>query len=164
MNFPFTTKKLFLHEIKHNCHNTTVIYEKGNILLIKVCSFYDCHHLFDYKDINWCVAHNSYHWNEYVGSPDCKQFFIIDFDNINNKSNTKEYNLSLIGFTYKKDELYAAHARNDAPLKKAFKDIIKEKGLYELFYKKEKLNSSMILIAIGIVAFVIFMAYLVLTH
>lgn len=138
-------KEEFLKSVKDYCPNTKVLYDRNNIVLVQVESFADCHFLFDKKTIDWCIARSNSHWCDYVAKPFHKQYFIVDFNHINDENHGTEYNRSLIGFTTKRGDLYAAHARNDANLlsesdKKynglhPFEKILKDKGLYDFVIK-----------------------------
>ena len=148
----FEGKEHFLKEIANYCHNTNVIYDKNNIVIIKVNSFSDCNYIFCHKTINWCIANSECHWNSYVNKKGHEQFFIIDFNKVNGIPGTKDYNLSLIGFTTKNGKIYAAHARNDDGLldglKKdrtgyhPFEEVLKNKGLYDFVIKRKMKNEE----------------------
>lgn len=174
----FEGKEHFLKAIADSCKDTAVIYDKKNIVIIKVSSFSDCNRIFCHKTINWCIANNERHWNDYVGKAGHEQFFIIDFNKINETPGTKDYNLSLIGFTLKDGKLYAAHARNDNGLldwlKKdetggyhPFEMVLKNKGLYNFVIKRkmkggdnESENSGIIAVILVIVLILLLMTYL----
>ena len=127
--------------------NTKVLYDKNNIVIIRVKTYNDCKALFGNDEtINWCIANSKFHWDEYIGDhPFAKQYFIIDFDHVNDSPMIKgygnrEYVYSMIGFTTKllACNLVAAHARNDMCLldtysgkELIFERVIKEKGIYK---------------------------------
>jgi hypothetical protein len=173
----FEGKEHFLKAIADSCKDTAVIYDKNNIVIIKVSSFSDCNRIFCHKTIKWCIANQEYHWNDYVGKAGHEQFFIIDFNKINETPGTKDYNLSLIGFTLKDGKLYAAHARNDDGLldglKKdktgyhPFEMVLKNKGLYNFVIKRkmkggdnESENNGIIAVILVIVLILLLMTYL----
>ena len=140
----------FLNSVAKFCPDTKVLYDKNNIVVIKVSSFDDCNRMFHIDSIDWCIARSKSHWNDYVGKPNQSQYFIIDFNDINSKDRTK-YNQSLIGFTLVDESLMAAHARNDRNLLDSsekvysgyhpFEQILMEKGIYN-FVIKQKMKGS----------------------
>jgi hypothetical protein len=142
----FKGRENFLHELSVWCPDTEVLYCRNNIVIIKVNTFQDCNRLF-YKDsIDWCIARSKGHWDDYVGAPGQEQYFIIDFNHIDSEDRHL-YNNSLIGFTLKDGNLYAAHARNDRNLLDAhekkntglhpFEEILKNKGIYKFVIKNK---------------------------
>ena len=70
----------FLKYVNGYCPNTKVLYDRNNIVILKVDSYEDCHNLFDKKTIDWCIARSNTHWNDYVAKLYHKQYFIIDFN------------------------------------------------------------------------------------
>ena len=131
--------------------NTKVLYDKNNIVILRVKTYNDCKALFgNDKTINWCIANSRCHWDEYIGNHSfTKQYFIIDFNHVNDKPmiegyGNREYIYSMIGFTTRFFvwNLTAAHARNDKNLLEEtyggnndkillFKRILKEKGIHK---------------------------------
>ena len=176
----FEGKEHFLKAIANHCHKTKVIYDKNNIVIIKVNSFSDCNFIFCHSTINWCIANHECHWNDYVNKKGHKQFFIIDFNKVNGIPGTKDYNLSLIGFTIKDDKIYAAHARNDDGLLDRFKkditgyhpfeEVLKDKGLYDFVIKRKmknvenEENGGMVTVILCVVLILLLMTYLALRH
>ena len=154
-------------------HDTKVVYDLNNIVVLKVGTFDDCSRLFDKDSIHWCIAQSRRHWNEYVGSMFTRQYFIIDFNNINNPNST-EYNHSLIGYTVEKGKIMAAHARNDLDLRKSvtkywgeelktdmlFKFVLRDKGLslYEFVFGKDRKEKESIMSGVFLTLFFVAVA------
>ncbi len=175
----FDGRDKFLKAISNNCPDTKVIYDNNNIVVINVNSFKDCHNIFYHNTINWCIAESELHWVNYVGNESCKQFFIIDFNKLHS-SQRDDYNLSLIGFTLKNGDLYAAHGRDDRNLLNAkikdrtgfypFENVLKSKGLYDFVIKrkmkdiKEVEKNALVTIGTIIALIVALMTYLALTN
>lgn len=143
----------FMEQVK-SLKNTTVIYDNNNIVVLEVKSFDDCNMLFDKKGISWCIAQSKDHWNDYVGRLS-RQYFIVDFNKLKiTPSSDDDNNNSLIGFTFTKGELSAAHARNDKSLRGSvydkhgnyegieFEKILKEKGIYNVVYNKANTGAN----------------------
>jgi hypothetical protein len=177
----FEGREHFLKAIANYCPQTKVVYDKNNIVIIKVSSFEDCNRIFCHDTIKWCIAQNKAHWNSYVEKIGHKQYFIIDFNKMHEMRGSTDYNLSLIGFTLKGDKLYAAHARNDNNLLNGFikdrtgyhpfENILKDKGLYDFVIKRKmksdvnETGNSGIVIVILIVALILsLMTYLAFTN
>ena len=133
-----------------------IIHKIGKIYLLSVKYHSACASLFDIDTVDWCIARSKYHWNDYIANNGNKQYFIVDFNNVDNFVNYDEYNFSFIGFTVDNDgNIYAAHARNDKNLlsecntkgEKLFEQILKKKGLYDFVFndvmkKKEKVEEA----------------------
>ncbi len=124
-----------------------IIYSKDGIYLIKVDDFYTCHKLFYKQTIHWCIAREQYHWDEYVKIPGNRQYFIVDFNHVEDAEQTTEGDRAFIGFTYdKNNKLYAAHSRSDRNLNNHhyydddyeldFNIILKKKHLYNFIVKR----------------------------
>jgi len=93
-----------------------ILYQNNGVYVLKVTDFEACNKLFARESIDWCIANNEYHWDDYVKNPGNKQYFIVDF-NLMNSDSSYEANQAFIGFTLTKDgKLYAAHGRNDKNL------------------------------------------------
>ena len=143
----------FMEQVK-SLKNTTVIYDNNNIVVLEVKSFDDCNKLFDKEGIHWCIAQSEGHWNDYVGCLS-HQYFIVDFNKLKKgQTSDDDNNNSLIGFTFTKGELSAAHARNDKSLRGSvydkhgnyegieFEKILKEKGIYNVVYSKANTGAN----------------------
>lgn len=170
----FNGREHFLKALADLCPNTKVIYDKNNIFVINVNSFKDCNRIFARDTIHWCIANHECHWNEYVGGLGQKQFFIIDFNKINDIKDREEYNYSLIGFTLKNNKLYAAHARNDDNLLTGsglFSQILKKKDLYNFIVKQkmeenngENTDNGLIKVSVVVVIIILLMTLLAIFH
>ena len=134
----YKNREEFLSIVK-TLQNTEVVYDKRNIVIIRVKTFSDCNTLFCSNTVNWCIANKKEYWDDYVNKPFRKQYFIIDFNNFKQifsftSIDDKRNNFSMIGFTTKCNEIVAAHARNDNNLinnhSNSFENILKEKGIY----------------------------------
>lgn len=74
--------------------NCEKIYEKDNIILVKVNDFETVKNLA--KTTNWCISKNKTYWNQYVEKvPDATQYIMFNF---NEKEDAL---LSIVGFTCK---------------------------------------------------------------
>ena len=133
------TEKEFVNIVRFT-PGAKIIHKIGKIYLLSVKYQSACAALFDIDTVDWCIARSKYHWNEYISNRGNKQYFIVDFNNVNNYTNHDEYNFSFIGFTVDKDgDIYAAHARNDKNLlterntkgESLFERILEKKGLYD---------------------------------
>lgn len=128
-----------------NLKGLSILYNSNGIYLIKVNNFSTCHTLFDRPTISWCIAQRISHWESYVSDPGNEQYFIIDFNNTEGKG--EDYNYSLIGFTKDKNNIVAAHARNDDNLLvtddgiSLFDKHLKRIGLYDKVYGITKSDS-----------------------
>ena len=107
-----------------------IIFEKNNVLLIRVKNYDACNWLFARPSINWCIATNEIHWREYVCKPFRKQYFIVDYNNIFS-NNSYDADVALIGFTTDGTEILAAHTKNDSSIKGQFENILSKKGILE---------------------------------
>lgn len=130
----FKNRKEFLALVK-TLQNTEVVYDKRNIVIVRVKTFSDCNTLFCSNTVNWCIANDIDHWDDYVNKQFRKQYFIIDFNDFAQSFmgyEERSNNFSMIGFTTKKNEIIAAHARNDENLlnEHKFESILKEKRIY----------------------------------
>lgn len=134
-------------DIVNSTRDIEIIYSKNKVYIIRVKSFKACNRLFCNEvtgcTVNWCIANHTHHWYDYVEHPDNYQYFIVDYNHINDEDRDS-HNESLIGFTLDKhNNLYAAHARNDDNLlltssrtkEYIFYDILKQKKLYDFVVK-----------------------------
>lgn len=72
--------------------NCEIVYEKGDIVLLKVKDYEAVKRLA--KATNWCISKDKKYWNEYVeANPYATQYVIFDF------SKKEDDNLSIVGFT-----------------------------------------------------------------
>ena len=120
-----------------------IIYSKDGIYLIKVDDFYTCHKLFYKPTIHWCIAREQIHWDDYVKIPGNRQYFIVDFNHVEDAEQTTEGDRAFIGFTYdKNNKLYAAHSRSyyDDDYELDFNIILKKKHLYNFIVKRGMTN------------------------
>jgi len=133
----YTEKEFFY--LVNELNGAKILKANNGIYLIKVNNHSACKKLFDRHTIDWCIARSKAHWNDYVENPGNKQYFIVDFNNINSLYENK-YNYAFIGFTVNKNgDIYAAHARNDKNLlgyttaggEILFERCLKENGLYK---------------------------------
>jgi hypothetical protein len=132
------TEREFVDLVK-NLSGAKILKSDNKVYLLEVTKQYACGKLFNRKTIDWCIARSKSHWNDYITNPGNKQYFIVDFNNVNsNRAN--DYNNSFIGFTVNnKGDIYAAHARDDKNLlgysmingDRLFEHCLKEKGLYK---------------------------------
>ena len=149
-------RKDFLDAVS-KLENTEVLYDKDGIVIVRIKSWHDCNVLFDRDSIHWCIARNESHWIDYVAKPFTKQYFIVDFNKINNENNFEEFDKALIGITVSAGEITFAHSRSDYDLisrfnKKArewgkmihlLEHILEEKGIYD-FVIKDKFKTKKI--------------------
>ena len=149
------TEKEFVNIVRFT-PGVKIIHKIGRIYLLSVKYQSACASLFDIDTVYWCIARSEYQWKEYITNRGNKQYFIVDFNNINNYVSHDEYNFSFIGFTVDNDgNIYAAHARNDKNLlterntkgERLFERILKKKGLYDFVIndgmkKKEKVEEA----------------------
>ena len=126
-------KDKFIEQVKLT-DGAKLIFEKNNVVLVRVTTFNACRRLFNKKGIDWCIAKDEYHWEEYVEKGSLRrQYFIVDFNKIHDV-NTIERNEALIGFTIGFDKVTAAHAKDDANVIYHFNEILKDKGIYDEVY------------------------------
>jgi len=135
--------------------NTEVLYDKDGIVIVRIKAWHDCNVLFDRDSIHWCIARNESHWIDYVAKPFTKQYFIVDFNKINNEDDFEEFDTALIGITVSAGEITFAHSRSDYDLVSrssgkprewgkmihSLEHILEEKGIYDFVVKngfKEK--------------------------
>lgn len=128
-------------------YGVEIIYNKNKVYLIRVRDFFVCRKLFDKPTLHWCIAQHEEHWNEYVKNPGNKQYFIVDFNHVEDAPQTTEGDRAFIGFTYdKNNNLYAAHSRSDLNLMNNhyygddyvmdFHVALKRKHLYDFIVKR----------------------------
>jgi len=132
------TEREFVDLVK-NLYGARIIKSHNSVYLISVTRQSACDKLFNRKTIDWCISRSKSHWDSYITTPGNKQYFIVDFKNVDsNRAN--DYNYSFIGFTIdNKGDIYAAHARDDKNLlgysmvngDRLFEHCLKEKGLYK---------------------------------
>ena len=126
-------KDKFIEQVKLT-DGAKLIFEKNNVVLVRVTTFNACNRLFKKDSIRWCIAEDECHWKEYVEKePLRRQYFIVDFNKIHDV-NTIERNEALIGFTLGFDKVIAAHAKDDGNVVYHFNEILKEKGIYDEVY------------------------------
>ena len=147
-------RKDFLDAVS-KLENTEVLYDKDGIVIVRIKAWHDCNVLFDRDSIHWCIARNESHWIEYVAKPFTKQYFIVDFNKINNEDDFEEFDKALIGITVSAGEITFAHSRSDYDLVSRsggkprewgkmihlLEHILEEKGIYDFVVKngfKEK--------------------------
>ena len=132
------TEREFVDLVK-NLSGAKILKSHNKVYLLEVTKQYACDKLFNRKTIDWCIARSKSHWNDYITNPGNKQYFIVDFNNVDS-NRTNDYNNSFIGFTVNnKGDIYAAHARDDKNLlvysmvngDRLFEHCLKEKGLYK---------------------------------
>lgn len=142
------TENEFVDLVK-SLYGARIIKSHNKVYLVEVTNQHACDKLFNRETIDWCIARSKSHWNEYITNPGNKQYFIVDFKNVDS-NRTNDYNYSFIGFTVdKKGNIYAAHARNDKNLlgytmtngDKLFEHCLKEKGLYQ-YVIKDKMKEN----------------------
>ena len=126
-------------DLVNSLSGVKILKSHNGVYLINVTKQSACDTLFNRETIDWCIARSKSHWNDYITNPGNKQYFIVDFNNVNSNNGSK-YNYSFIGFTVNnKGDIYAAHARNDKNLlgfsmingERLFEHCLKEKGLYK---------------------------------
>lgn len=130
----FKGKDKFIEQVKLT-DGAKLIFEKNNVVLVRVTTFNSCNRLFKKEGIKWCIAEEECHWKEYVEKPYLRrQYFIVDFNKIHDL-NSIERNEALIGFTLINfDKVIAAHAKDDGNVIYHFNEILKEKDIYDEVY------------------------------
>ena len=125
-------KDSFIKQVK-STKGAKIIFEKDNIVLIKVKKFKACNKLFNIPSINWCIARDKQFWYKYAVGWFKRQYFIVDFNKTHSPIE-RERNESVIGFTTSENAIVAAHAKDDANLRTTFYYILTDKGINEEVY------------------------------
>lgn len=159
-------KDKFVEQVKLT-DGAKLIFEKNNVVLVRVTTFNACNRLFKKESIKWCIAEDEYHWKEYVEKePLRRQYFIVDFNKIHDV-NTIERNEALIGFTLNFDKVIAAHAKDDGNVVYHFNETLKEKGIYDEVYHEIDLYNrrfKAVMTAITVIAAMTLCLVTVLKH
>ena len=100
----------FLAFIANNAQDCSVVYDKDNIVVIRVTS-YESSNRIAQTNTKWCIATSREQWNNYVVRENNKQYFMFDF----NLSENDE--IARIGFTISKNGLRNAHTVKDEDIK-----------------------------------------------
>ena len=159
-------KDKFIEQVKLT-DGAKLIFEKNNIVLVRVTTFNACRRLFKKEGIKWCIAEDECHWKEYVEKePLRRQYFIGDCNKIHDLNNT-ERNEALIGFTLNFGKVIAAHAKDDGNVVYHFNEALKEKGIYDEVYHEinlydRRFNAAMT--AITVIAAIALCLVIVLNH
>jgi hypothetical protein len=159
-------KDKFIEQVKLT-DGAKLIFEKNNVVLVRVTTFNACNRLFKKDSIKWCIAEDECHWKEYVEKePLRRQYFIVDFNKIHDV-NTIERNEALIGFTLGFDKVIAAHAKDDGNVVYHFNEILKEKGIYdEVYHEMNLYNRRLVaaMTAITVIAAIALCLVIALNH
>ena len=145
-----TKRKEFLDAVS-KLENTEVLYDNNGIVIVRIKEWHDCNVLFDRDSIHWCIARNESHWIDYVAKPFTKQYFIVDFNDINNENDFEKFDKALIGITVSAGEITFAHSRSDYDLVSRssgkprewgkmihpLEHILEEKGIYDFVVKND---------------------------
>ena len=159
-------KDKFVEQVKLT-DGAKLIFEKNNVVLVRVTTFNACNRLFKKEGIKWCIAEDECHWKEYVEKePLRRQYFIVDFNKIHDV-NTIEQNEALIGFTLNFGIVTAAHAKDDENVIYHFNEILKEKDIYDEVYHEINLYNrrlNAVMTAITVIAAIVLCLVIVLNH
>lgn len=159
-------KDKFIEQVKLT-DGAKLIFEKNNVVLVRVTTFNACKRLFKKEGIKWCIAKDECYWNEYVTKEELRrQYFIVDFNKIHDL-NSIERNEAIIGFTLNFDKAIAAHAKDDGNVIYHFNEILKEKGIYdEVYYEINLYNRRLTaaMTAITVIAAISLCLIIVLKH
>ena len=159
-------KDKFIEQVKLT-NGAKLIFEKNNVVLVRVTTFNACKRLFKKEGIKWCIAEDECYWNEYVTKEALRrQYFIVDFNKIHDL-NSIERNEAIIGFTLNFDKAIAAHAKDDGNVIYHFNEILKEKGIYDEVYHEINLYNRRLtaaMTAITVIAAIGLCLFIVLKH
>ena len=96
--------------VANNAPDTEVIFDNGDIVILKVNSYKDSN-ILCFGRTSWCITSSENQWKSYAGQSGRKQFFLFDF------AKPEKDELAHIGFTTSgKEGIYAAHSTSDQSL------------------------------------------------